>query len=332
MRRLFLPLLAVCLTASCTRYAEFTLPPAAAAGSAFARAQWLEQPAPQLEPGAPGQWDSSDVLNPSVVRHQNLYWNYYSGFDGTTWHTGLADSADGIHWSKRGRVLSPQPAGWEGNYIAANGTALVSAGETLYWYQAGPRGATEIGLARSRDGRTFTRQPQPVLRRGPYLSWDEAALGDPYVIAAGDSLWMFYLGQDRARRQRLGLARSTDGVHWTKLRSNPILDLGAAEAFDEVGLGEPAVWASGGAWWMLYTGRDRREQRRLGLARSADGVHWTRLPDVFSGAQPWDATVVCDPTVEVAGNEVRVWFGGGDRPSPDENLHGRIGFAVLKPR
>ncbi len=26
---------------------------------------------------------------------------------------------------------------------------------------------------------------------------------------------------------------------------------------------------------------------------------------------------------------VQVWFGGGDVASPDENLHGQIGFATL---
>jgi hypothetical protein len=83
---------------------------------------------------------------------------------------------------------------------------------------------------------------------------------------------------------------------------------------------------------MIYTGRDRNEHRRLGMAQSSDGVHWTRTPAVFRGANPWDAAVVCDPAVLMDTGDVRVWFGGGDVASPDENLHGRIGFAILKPR
>ncbi|MEJ7606008.1 MAG: hypothetical protein WKF37_07015 [Bryobacteraceae bacterium] len=143
---------------------------------------------------------------------------------------------------------------------------------------------------------------------------------------------MYYLGQDRARRQRLGLARSSDGVHWQKLRSNPILEPGEAGTFDELGLGEPAVWQSQGWYWMLYTGRNRREHRRLGLAMSKDGAHWTRVTaqPVFSGTAPWNAKVVCDPHVEVDGESVSVWYGGGDVAQPAENLHGRIGFAKLK--
>jgi len=163
------------------------------------------------------------------------------------------------------------------------------------------------------------------------LSWDERGVADPYVIRVDDYFYLFYLGQDRAHRQRLGVARSTDGVRWQKLRSNPILDLGAASALDEAGLGEPAVWSFHGFYWMLYTGRDLAENRRLGLARSTDGVHWRKLPAVFAGTAAWDSKVICDPTVEVAGSQIRVWFGGGDVASPDENLHGQIGFGILHP-
>jgi hypothetical protein len=91
------------------------------------------------------------------------------------------------------------------------------------------------------------------------------------------------------------------------------------------------VWQSHGFYWMLYTGRDAREIRRLGLARSADGVRWRKLPAVFAGEQPWNAKALCDATVIASGDRVMVWFGGGDAASPDENLNGRIGTGALVP-
>ncbi len=144
---------------------------------------------------------------------------------------------------------------------------------------------------------------------------------------------MYYLGMDRARRQRLGVARSADGIAWVKLRSSPVLELGDEGAFDEVGLGEPAVWASAGKYWMLYTGRDRAEHRRIGLAISDDGVGWQRsgLAPVLAGAEPWDDKVVCDPSVLAGPEGVRVWFGGGNVATPAERLNGAIGYADLVP-
>jgi sucrose-6-phosphate hydrolase SacC (GH32 family) len=152
------------------------------------------------------------------------------------------------------------------------------------------------------------------------------------VIRAGGQFYLFYLGQDRARRQRLGVAKSPDGITWEKRRANPVLEPGPPGSFDETGLGEPAVWTSGGSWWMLYTGRARDERRKIGLAQSSDGVHWSRIPSfVLAGGEAWNSEVVCDPQVE-AGNDgsVRVFYGGGNVARPAESLNGAIGVAVLE--
>ena len=275
-----------------------------------------------------GEFDSVDALNPSVIRQGDAYYNLYSGFDGKTWHTGLAVSADGIAWRKEGRILSPDPKTWEGAAIAANGSAVADPSGILYYYQAGD--PVRIGLARSANGHQWQKNASPVLEVGPNGSWDERGVADPYVIRAGSKYYMFYLGADRARRQRLGVALSDDGLIWYKLRSNPILELGAYGAFDETGLGEPAVWASHGYYWMLYTGRDRNEQRRLGLARSLNGVAWEKLPTVFAGDQAWNSKVLCDATVLSEDNHTTVWYGGGDVARPDQNIHGQIGIAEMR--
>jgi len=312
---------AALLLSGCGRYADFTLP-VLAGGNPHLTFQWEAQPQPVLTREQPSE--SHDVLNPSVAGRDM----FYSAFDGQTWRTLRAQSDDGVHWRKLGEVLAPDPRTWEGSYIAANGSVLVDGPGFLYWYVGGPKERPAIGLARSSEGAPWAKEPRPVIEPGPYRSWDEEGVADPYVIRAGPYFYLYFLGQDRARRQRLGLARSTDGVHWEKLRSNPILELGGAGAFDENGLGEPAVWSAQGFYWMLYTGRDAGEMRRIGLARSTDGVHWQKLPAVFAGAEPWDSQVICDPTVDASGT--RVWFGGGNAPRPDENLNGQIGVATLQ--
>jgi len=313
------------LLSSCGRYRDFTLP--VQPGGASVSWQWDARPDPVLKRGSAGDWDSVDVLNPSVIQQGDAFYNLYSGFDGKTWHTGLAVSADGVAWRKEGKILSPDPETWEGGAIAANGSAVSDESGILYYYEAGQ--PLEIGLARSTNGHQWRRQGAPVLSAGPRGSWDERGVADPYVIRAGRGYYMFYLGMDRARRQRLGVAVSDDGVAWFKLRRNPILELGAYGAFDGNGLGEPAVWQARGYYWMLYTGRDRNEARRLGMARSRNGVDWEKLPSVFSGDRPWNAKVLCDPTVVVDGDRVRVWFGGGDVARPDQGIDGQIGVGSL---
>lgn len=296
------------------RYAHFSLP-ALPGGDAALTFAFDEQPEPLLSA-------AGDALNPSVTFLGNRRIMLYSLFDGA-WRTAMGGRI----------VLSPDAHTWEGSYIAANGSALGDGGMLRYWYVAGPRNAGRIGLATSTDAQTFSKRSAPVLEPGPFDSWDERAVADPDVIRAGGWFYLYYLGHDRAipPQQRIGIARSRDGIHWDKLMENPILSPGAPGSFDEAGAGEPAVFQFRNYYWMLYTGRDFRERRRMGVARSTDGIHWTKLPGVFSGASAWDSQALCDPAVVVSDEKVEVWFGGGDVASPDENLHGKIGYGTLRP-
>jgi sucrose-6-phosphate hydrolase SacC (GH32 family) len=308
------------LAAGCSSEDPFKLPVLNAAGSS-GPFRWEAMPNPVIPRG-----NRADVLNPSVVNFHGMYWNFYSEYDGQAWHTAAATSPDGITWTEQGRVLSPQVN--EGGYIAANGSALVVGEEVWCWYEIGY--PIRLALAKSRDGLAWSRVPDFAIAEGPTGSFDEFALADPYVIRAGDFFYLYYLGQNKASQQLLGVARSRDGIKWEKYAYNPIL-YGVPGAFDE-NLGEPAVWSSGGKWWMLYTGRAHDERRRLGLAQSRDGVGWERVPNfVIEGDQAWNKTVIADPTVEpMPDGSIRVWFGAGDAPSPDQNLHGQIGMGYLR--
>ncbi|MFN8939691.1 MAG: hypothetical protein ACK5ZJ_08130 [Acidobacteriota bacterium] len=306
------------LLGGCGRYGEFGLPAPERHTPRF-ELMWRPEAGPVMPRGT-----AVDVLNPSVVRWKGSYLNLYSVFDGRSWSTRRARSADGIAWTEEGTVVEGG-----GEYIAANGAVLEFQGALHYVFQAGPKGRNALKLARSRDGENWEILPEPVLRVGPRMSWDEVSIGDPYLLAAGGQLYLFYLGEDRARRQRLGLARSLDGVNWTKKRG-PLLELGGAGDFDENGLGEAAVFPAGGKWVMLYTGRDRRERRAMGYAISEDGEKWVKLRQpVLRGEQAWNSAVVCDATVLVEEGRVRIWFGGGDQARPDERLNGQIGYAEL---
>jgi predicted GH43/DUF377 family glycosyl hydrolase len=309
------------VNAGCGSYGDFTLPATNPVPDANFHIKT------ELQPVLP-RGDLHDALNPSVLKNGGVYYNYYSEFDGHAWRTALATSANGHAWVKLGTVLSPDPNTWEGDYIAANGSALFDRGQWAYWYQAGPRDVPRLGLARSSDGRSWAKLPRPVMEPGPRGSWDERGVADPYVVKLAGYFYVYYLGQNRARQQQIGLARSHDGRHWEKLRSNPVLTIPwpGSGTPDENGLGEPAVFPAKGWYWMIYTGRDAHERRSLIVARSKDGVHWTRTGQIVRGDATWNQAVLCDPTVWVEDDgRIRLWFGGGDRARPDENIDGQIG-------
>src|SRR4051812_5521808 len=157
------------LIPGCARYAEFTLP-AEAGNPGKVSYEWDVHPSPVLTRGT--DWDRIDALNPSVVVDASgLLLNYYSGFDGKSWHTGLAVSRDGLSWEKKTKVLSPDPSTWEGDYIAANGSSLRLQDGLRHWYQGGR--VPQIGLAVDAK-----KHGPAVLPSGPRGSWDERGVAD----------------------------------------------------------------------------------------------------------------------------------------------------------
>ena len=278
-------------------------------------------------------WDSEDVLNPSVVEYQGTFFNYYSGWNGNVWRTGLAVSSDGESWNKTdGFLLDIREDYWDNTYIAANGSALVYDDQIYYYYQGtdAANGFAQIGMAVSSDGYAFIeRSDYPVLSVGKTGVWDSNGVADPYVINYGGKLYMYYLGMDCLAVQRIGVAMSDDGINWVKYKNNPVMDVGVYGAFDENGLGEPSIVYKAPYFYMLYTGRNAHEQRNLGFAISKDGINWKKMNYqgiIDLSRNDWDNQVVCDTTLLDNGDgTISVWYGGGNVAAPAQGLNGKIG-------
>ena len=98
---------------------------------------------------------------------------------------------------------------------------------------------------------------------------------------------------------RVGLARSRDGVHFERVRGKGELGCvfgpsGRAEDFDAETVAVVDVQRMADEWWLYYLGTNAvpretpygtvRGARMLsGVARSADGVSWTRMPGKAPG-------------------------------------------------
>jgi predicted GH43/DUF377 family glycosyl hydrolase len=187
---------------------------------------------------------------------------------------------------------------YAGNPIVRNGPgaidfqkagprAVLKEGPTTYrmWYEAvGSAGITVIGYASSTDGLTWTKQGAALLPGGS-ASWERDEVSPNFILLEGGvyKLWYhgggYFMGGSGTRygTTRVGYATSSDGLTWTKHPSNPVLDVGAAGAFDDEQVAEPRVTRLGSGYRMYYTGANASSRRKsLGMATSADGVTWTK--------------------------------------------------------
>jgi predicted GH43/DUF377 family glycosyl hydrolase len=139
-----------------------------------------------------------------------------------------------------------------------------------------------------------------VLGPGDPQAFDERANFTVDAYEDGGVVWMYYGGSDatgacpgiNASHWRIGLARSTDGVNFTRVpgaqTGGAVLDIGAPGDFDSQLAYRPFVLKDGSLYRMWYNGSSKPFNcptgtlalgRRIGYAESADGVTWTKKND-----------------------------------------------------
>ena len=205
---------------------------------------------PVIPIAAPGTWDRF-VETPSVVRDGSggglrLFYLGYADTGYVAPAIGVMDAldADGRTWQRPAQPIYRAVAGaWDAALVTGPCGML---GPDGIWrvYFAGAGSTVGIGLLTSPDGITWTASPSnPVLERR-LGAWDEATL-EPCVRYLGGKWWMWYSGHreplGNSTRIGIGLATSTDGVHWTRAGNGPVLDAGAAGTWDDLRVLSPDV-------------------------------------------------------------------------------------------
>ena len=168
----------------------------------------------------------------------------------------------------------------------------------------------------------WQRRDQPVLSAlTTPQDWCRVELYNPTVVRHGDRYMMWYLGNSSATRTDdldVGLAESSDGIHWTEYSGNPILtpaDLPACDAWQTPHVVFDADVGLFRMWFVMST-YDRDGQggllgysQQLGYAVSRDGLQWDVHPEPIypSGRRP--CVIVDGP------DAYRMWM--NSVPSPD---------------
>jgi predicted GH43/DUF377 family glycosyl hydrolase len=229
----------------------------------------------------------------------HLYPNAFSTWPGLVQVPHLT-SGDGVSWeaASDGPVLTSEdiPFGDEGadvstGYVAADGTWVLIF-ETVSRSQPWVLG---MATAPGPDG-PWTIESEPILAGGAAGSWDAGGLSWPSVVQHDGEFLMYFTGLDQPRGGlgAIGLARSTDGLSWTK-KAEPVLS--AELQWEARSLDRPRVAATDKGLVMVYSGRRLTDR---GVAWSQDGVSWQRQgeepvirqADFPAPGGSWDAAIM----------------------------------------
>lgn len=201
----------------------------------------------------------------------------------------------------------------------------VLAAQTRYnvYYNYRPNGGTQprIGKGSSADGRTFTRDTEPLIALGTGGSFDDDHHAHPCVVRGPDGVLHLYFGGYDGSNYSVGLARSwDDGETWTKYGS-AVLTGAAGPSWEN----SAVSWArviydemeanSSKKWKMLYAG-NASGTGGVGYAYSADGISWTKyasnpvLPLGSGGA--WDDAAIIPNVFMRLGDTYYLFYNGLD--------------------
>lgn len=153
---------------------------------------WVADEEPVLVPGQEGEWDSMYVRSPSVVYEDGKYTMFYEGGVRDTAMIGMANSNDGINWTKYDDPTTTAAP------VATSDPVLAPA-------------ATREDAAWDRDN---VYQPRAV------------KVDETYIMSYASSTTV---AEGRSLIRKLGLGTSLDGINWSRSAST-IVSEGAVGA------------------------------------------------------------------------------------------------------
>ncbi|SHF68145.1 Glycosyl hydrolases family 43 [Mariniphaga anaerophila] len=132
----------------------------------------------------------------------------------------------------------------------------------LYFATRDPNFEVQIqGVAAAPLTTDFNRDDWEQLADYPILvpeyDWEKKCVEGASVIQRGNELFMFYAGAYNNEPQQVGIAKSSDGVHWKKLSEEPFLANGKPGEWNSSESGHPHIFAdSDGRTYLFFQGNN----------------------------------------------------------------------------
>lgn len=259
-----------------------------------------------------GSEETGSLYDVYITRDENRYRMDFS------WRTrrscAVAFSDDGIHWSEPQITLAyDESTGWE-DRISRN-CVLKIDGLYKMWYTGQARGHSYIGYAESTDGIHFERKSAEPIMMSEF-PWERESVMNPCVLFENGEYRMWYSAGETYEPNVLAYATSKDGIHWNKIRFNPIFVCDADNVYEQARIGGCQVIKTENEYYLFYIGYEDIDTARVCLAKSKDGiVQWEKSPlNPIISPDPgqWDGEACYKPSAlwNEEENKWMLWYNG----------------------
>lgn len=214
--------------------------------------------------GKPGTVEESGICAPGARvlngKVHLFYQTYGMGPKDAICH---AVSSDGLHFDHdpTNPIFRPEGAWNCGRAIDAE---VFAFGGKLYLYYATRDPAFKIQLLgvavadlKSDFGRaawTNLSTEGPMLK--PELPWERDCIEAATLCQRGKTLYLFYAGAYNNAPQQIGVATSTDAIHWTRLSDQPLLANGKPGEWNASESGHPGIFEEKGKTVLFFQGNN----------------------------------------------------------------------------
>lgn len=268
-------------------------------------------------------WESAGIFNPAVVMHDGKFVMLYRAQDkaGTS-RLGYAESSDGIHFTRRPEpVLSP-----EAPYEKDGGVEdprLVEINGTYYLTYTGyNKKDAQLCLATSQDLIHWDRKGVilPAYKGNWNVGWTKSGAIIPEKI--NGKYWMYFLGTSSDKTDQMGLASSTDLLHWTEETKTPVLPRRPGQFDSRVVEPGPAPVLTKDGIALIYNAADDHLVYRTALAifdpKDPRKVLWRSDKPLFEPEKSWEKVGQVPNVIFVEGmvrqnNRYLLYYGGADK-------------------
>lgn len=178
---------------------------------------------PAISPSGAG-FASAGTFNPAAVRRNGKIVLLYRAQDSTGTSTiGYAESDDGVHFTPNDQPVFRPDAAYEKDG-GVEDPRIVKFGKTYYMTYTGyNKKDAQLCLATSTDLMHWQRKGilLPAYKGNWNVGWTKSGAIVPRKVAG--KYWMYFLGTATDKTDQMGVAYSTDLIHWTEASETPVL-------------------------------------------------------------------------------------------------------------